>query len=188
MAQPKTNEKRERARVKTMKQAHWDYTGGRMFMSCLRVLSREFCENQPDSRGLGGIGGTMRGWPFPCWRWSSPLRILINSLTIWCEEPTHWQRPWCWEWLKAGGEGDDRRWGGWMASATQWTWVWASSGRRWGTGRPGALQSMWPQRVETAERLNCHTGTTVGASPWWHTDSAQMRVSYNATSQRQVNK
>ena len=167
MARPKTNEKRDRARVKTMKQARWNYIGGRMFMSCLRVLSREFCENQPDSRGLWGIGGTTRGWPFPCWRWSSPLRILIYSLTIWCEEPTHWQRPWCWEWLKAG-EGDDRRWDRWMASPTQWTWVWASSGRRWRTGRPGALQSMWPRRVETAERLNYHTGTTMGASPWWH--------------------
>ena len=32
-------------------------------------------------------------------------------------------RPWCWERLKAGGEGDDRGWGGWMASPTQWTWV-----------------------------------------------------------------
>ena len=117
-----------------------------MFMSCLRVLSREFCENQPDSRGLGGIGGTMRGWPFPCWHWSSPLRILIYSLTIWCEKPTHWERPWCWERLKAGGEGDDIGWDGWMASATQWTWVWASS-RWWRTGRPGVLQQVCSQRV-----------------------------------------
>ena len=38
------------------------------------------------------------------------------------------KRPWWWERLKAGGEGDDRRWDGWMASPTQWTWVWASSG------------------------------------------------------------
>ena len=39
----------------------------------------------------------------------------------------HWKRPWCWERLKAGGEGDDRGWDGWMASRTQWTCVWASS-------------------------------------------------------------
>ena len=45
----------------------------------------------------------------------------------WCEELTHWKRPWCWERLKAGGEGDDRRWDGWMASLTRWTWVWVNS-------------------------------------------------------------
>ena len=37
---------------------------------------------------------------------------------------THWKRHWCWERLKAGREGDDRGWDGWMASPTQWTWVW----------------------------------------------------------------
>ena len=41
------------------------------------------------------------------------------------------QFPWCWERLKAGGEGDDRGWDGWMASLTQRTWVWASSGSWW---------------------------------------------------------
>ena len=45
-------------------------------------------------------------------------------------------RLWCWERLKAGGEGDDRGWGGWMASPTWWTWVWVSSRSLW-TGRPG---------------------------------------------------
>ena len=60
---------------------------------------------------------------------------------------THWKRPWCWERLKAGGEGDNRGWDGWMASRTQWTWVWANSGSWWWTGRPGMLQSMESQRV-----------------------------------------
>ena len=55
--------------------------------------------------------------------------------------------PWCWERLKAGGEGDDRGWDGWMASPTQWTWVWVSSGSWWWTGRPGMLQSTGLQRV-----------------------------------------
>ena len=59
---------------------------------------------------------------------------------------THWKRPWCWERLKAG-EGDDRRWDGWMASLTQWTWIWVNSGSWWWTGRPGVLQSMGSQRV-----------------------------------------
>ena len=64
------------------------------------------------------------------------------------EELTHWKRHWCWERLKAGGEGDDRGWGGWMASPTQWTWVWASSGSWWWRWKPGMLQSMGSQRVE----------------------------------------
>ena len=68
---------------------------------------------------------------------------------------THWKRPWYWERLKAG-EGDDRGWDGWTASAIQWTWVWASS-RSWQwTGRPGVLQSMGSQRVghDWATELN----------------------------------
>ena len=52
------------------------------------------------------------------------------------------EKPWCWERLKAGGEGDDRGWDGWMVSPTQWTWVWVSSGSWWWTGKPGMLQSM----------------------------------------------
>ena len=52
----------------------------------------------------------------------------------WCKELTHWRRPWCWERLKAGREGGDRGWDGWMALPTQWTWVWANSERWWRTG------------------------------------------------------
>ena len=46
--------------------------------------------------------------------------------------------------LKAGGEGDNRGWDGWMASPTQWTWVWVNSGSWW---RPGVLQSMGSEIV-----------------------------------------
>ena len=53
------------------------------------------------------------------------------TLATWCKELIHWKRPWCWERLKAGGEGDDRGWDGWMASSTQWTWVWVNSGSWW---------------------------------------------------------
>ena len=60
---------------------------------------------------------------------------------------THWKRPWCWERLKAGGEGNDRGWNGWMASPTQWTWVLVSSGSWWWTGKPSVLQFMRSQRV-----------------------------------------
>ena len=57
------------------------------------------------------------------------------------------EKAWCWERLKAGGEGDDRGWDGWIASLTQWTWVSVSSGRWWWTGRPGMVQSLGSQRV-----------------------------------------
>ena len=72
---------------------------------------------------------------------------LKLKLATWCEELTHLERPWCWERLKAGGEGNDRGWDGWMASLTRWTWVSVNSGSWWWTGRPGMLQSMGLQRV-----------------------------------------
>ena len=50
--------------------------------------------------------------------------------------------------LKAGEEGDNRGWDGWMASPTWWTWLWASSDSWWWTGMPGVLWSMGSQRVE----------------------------------------
>ena len=72
------------------------------------------------------------------------------------EEPTHLKRPWCWESLKAGGEGDNRGWDGWMASPTQWTWVWVSSRSWWWIRKPGMLQSTGSQRIghDWATELN----------------------------------
>ena len=78
-------------------------------------------------------------WEDWCWSWNS------NILATWCEELTHLKRPWCWERLKVGEEGDDRGWDGWMASPTQRTWVWVNS-RSW-TGGHSVLQSMGSQRV-----------------------------------------
>ena len=80
-------------------------------------------------------------WKDWWWSWNS------NTLTTWFEELTRLKRPWCWERLKVGGEENDRGWDSWMASPTQWTWVWASSRRWWRTGKPGMLQSMGSQRV-----------------------------------------
>ena len=80
-------------------------------------------------------------WKDWCWSWNS------NTLATWCEELTHLKRPWCWERLKAGGNGDDREWDSWMVSLTQWTWVWVNSVSRWWTGRPGMLQSTELHRV-----------------------------------------
>ena len=83
------------------------------------------------------------------WCWSCNSNILVT----WCEELTHWKRPWCWERLKAG-EGDNRGWDGWMASPTQWAWVWVNSGSWWCSGRPGVLQITWWQRLIHDEQLN----------------------------------
>ena len=79
-----------------------------------------------------------------------------NTLATSCEELTHWKRPWCWEGLGAGGEGDDRGWDGCMASPTRWAWVWVNSGSWWWTGRPGVLWFMGSQRVghDWATELN----------------------------------
>ena len=72
---------------------------------------------------------------------------ISPTLATWYKELTHWKRPWCWERLKAEGKGNDRGWDGWIASPTQWTWVWASSRSWWWIGKPGVLQSMGWQRV-----------------------------------------
>ena len=82
-----------------------------------------------------------------------------NTLATWCEELTHWKRPWWRERLKEGGEQDNSGWDGWMASPTRWTWVWVSSGSWWWTGKPGVQQSMASQRVgyDWATELNCTT-------------------------------
>ena len=73
------------------------------------------------------------------------LKLKLQYLAIWCEELTHWKRPWCWERLKAGGKGDDRGYDGWIASPTQWTWIWVNSRSwRW-TRRLGVVWSMGSQ-------------------------------------------
>ena len=76
------------------------------------------------------------------WRWSKSS----NTLATWYKELTHLKRSWCWERLKVGGEGDDRWWDAWMASLTQWTWVWVNSWSWWWAGRPDVLQSTGSQR------------------------------------------
>ena len=80
-------------------------------------------------------------WKDWCWSWNS------DTLATWCEELTHLKRPWSWERLKVGGDRDDRGWDGWMASSTQWIWVWVRSESWWWTGKPGVWQSMGSQRV-----------------------------------------
>ena len=79
---------------------------------------------------------SLKDW---CWSWNS------NTLATWCKELTYLKRPWCQERLRAGEEGDDRGWDRWMASLTQWTWVFVDSRSWWWTGRPGVLQSVGSQ-------------------------------------------
>ena len=84
--------------------------------------------------------------------------VEVETPILWLPDVNDWLiwRPWCWGGLKAGGGGDDRGWDSWMASPTWWTWVWASSGSWWWTGKPGVLLSTGSQRVrqDWATELN----------------------------------
>ena len=96
-------------------------------------------------------GGSVLGvhWKDWCWSWNS------NTLAISCEELTHWKRPWCWEGLGAGGEGDVRGWHGWMTSPTGWAWVWVNS-REFVMDRGGlACCNSWVRKEsDITEQLN----------------------------------
>ena len=82
------------------------------------------------------------------WIFIGRTDVEAETPILWPPDVKNWLiwKLWCWERLKAGREGDNRGWDGWMASPTQWTRVWASSGSWWWTGRPGVLQSRGSQR------------------------------------------
>ena len=84
------------------------------------------------------------------------LKLKLQYFFTWCEELTHWKRPWCWEGLGARGEGDNRGWDGWMASLTRWIWAWVNSRSLWWTGRPGVL--WFRVRNDWATELNWTEG------------------------------
>ena len=69
-------------------------------------------------------------------------------------ELTHWKRPWCWERLKVEEEGDDREWDGWIASMTQWTWVWASFDGGEGQGSLVCCSPFGHKESDMTEGLN----------------------------------
>ena len=75
------------------------------------------------------------------------LKLRLQYFGHLMRRAEHLIRPWYWERLRAGGEGDNRRWDGWMAPLTRWIWVWVNSGSWWQIGRPGVLWSMGSQRV-----------------------------------------
>ena len=117
----------------------------------------------PNSKMCVGVGVGGGSTHLQNWCSQTPARcptIQVHSNTVYQETEAEapilwppdekswlWKRPWCWERLKTGREGDDRGWDGWLVSLTQWTWIWVNSGIWWWTGRPGMLQSMGPQRV-----------------------------------------
>ena len=95
------------------------------------------------------------------------LKLKLQYFATWCEELTHLKRPWCWERLRAGGEGDNEVVGWHGMVGGQWTWVWVDSGSWWRTGRPAMLQFMGSQRVrhDWATELNW-TSSHFSTPPW----------------------
>ena len=156
----------------------------------LMLLNCGVGEDSFESLGLQGhptspfwrrsaLGFLWREW---CWSWNS------STLATWCEELTHWKRLWCWEGLGAGGEEDNRGWNGWMASLTQWTWIWVNSGSWWWTGRPGVLRLTGSQRVghDWATELNWLTDHSficvsvhVFTTPW--TEACESSLSFSVS-------
>ena len=98
------------------------------------------------------------------WVFIGRTDVEVETPILWPPDVKNWlkrriRRTWCWERLKAGGEGDNRGWDGWMASPTQWTWVWVNSRSWWWTGRPSVPQSMGSQKVghDWVTELNIYT-------------------------------
>ena len=134
-----------------IKKAEWRKIDAFKLWSWRRLLSPLDCKEIQPINPKGN----------PPWLFTGRTNAEAEAPTsaTWCKELTDWKRPWCWERLKAGGEGEDRGWGGWMASLIQWTWIWANSVRWWRTEKPGMLQSMGSQRVGhdwVTEQQKCH--------------------------------
>ena len=131
--------------------------------SCLTLCDPTDC-SPPGSSVPGILQARILEWvarPFPRgssqssdWTRICLLHWQVGSLSL--EPPeTHWKRPWYWEGLGEGGEGDNRGWDGWMASPIRWTWVWVDSGIWWWTRRPGVL-GWWGHRVGHDWATNTH--------------------------------
>ena len=116
---------------------------------CFQTLVMEKTLESPlECKGIQWVQSKANHWKYWCWSWNS------NSLATWCEELTHIKRPWCWERLKAGGEGDDRGWDGWMASLAQWIWVWVTPGFGDGQGGLACCSPTGCKESDMTERQN----------------------------------
>ena len=117
---------------------------------------------------------------------------MSSTLATWCEEPTHWKRSWCWERLKARGEGDDRGWDGWMASLSWWTWVWASS--RIGDEQGSlACCSPWGRKESDMTELPNWTERSYGLDHTWNgrfqalsLENRQITMTWNLFSNKEI--
>ena len=87
-------------------------------------------------------------WKDWCWSWSSNTLALSDAKSWLIWKDTDAGKDWRWE------ERGRQRMRCWMASPTQWTWIWVNSGSWWWTGKPGVLQSMGHEELDTTERLN----------------------------------
>ena len=98
--------------------------------------------------------------------WIFSGRTDAEAPVFWSSDAnmTRWKSPWCWERLRAKGENGVRGWDGWTASLMQWTWTWANSGIRWGTGKPGVLQYMG---LQSRTQLGDWTTTTCKIDSQW---------------------
>ena len=97
------------------------------------------------------------------------LKLKLQYFGYFMQRVDSLKRPWFWEGLGAGGEGDDRGWDGWMASPSLWTWVWVNSRSWWWTGRPGVLWVMGREESGMNERLNwtdIHSCRKYGSRLW----------------------
>ena len=111
------------------------------------VVLEKTLENPLDCKGIKSANPKVN----QLWMFIGRIVTEVEAPILWppdAKRPTHWKRPWCWERLKAKGEGGGRGWDGWTASPTQWTWIWTHSRRQWRTDEPGTLQSMRSQRPE----------------------------------------
>ena len=165
-----TIKKAERQIIDTFQLWHWrkllrvPWTSRRSNQSILKEISPEYSlEGLMLKLKCKYSGHLMRRTDlFEKTQESNQPPIKINKFIL-KKRKKEKKRSWCWERLKAEGEGEDRGWDSWMALPTRWTWVWVNSGSWWWTGRPGVLQSMGSQRVghDWAAELNwgascCH--------------------------------
>ena len=124
---------------------------------CWRRLLRVLCTARRSNQSIQRSSTPNTHWKD--WCWSS------NTLAPWCKEPTHWKRPWCWERLKAGGEGDDGGRDSWVAASIQWVWVWAAPGDGEGRGSPVYRSPRRCKEQDTTERLNNKPAARVRTRP-----------------------
>ena len=99
------------------------------------------------------------------WKFIGRTDAEAETLILWPPVVKNWligKKPWCWERLKAWRERDNKGCDDWMAWVTRWTWVWASSGSWWPTGKPGVLHALFTNAcspwvckdLDMSERLN----------------------------------